>query len=189
MRRHAAKAAYEAAWQAAWELDQSRWKAFDEDKAANAAFEAEYVIPVIVEPVTAVVEESSGGSLWATWDNFVVTQRDHRLSLTLNHDGKYLDVAFTSPLGDYRFASSYQNHLIIGKCRGSPTAAQRQAAAMVGAIQAQGKLTGQVPVVVFEDYWQLRHKHYARYAAARGWPAEKGAEADRVDREYRAARV
>lgn len=183
--RHLAQRAYEKNWREAWELDQSRWKAFEADPAASAAFKAEYFIPVPIGCSTGTVTQSHGGSLWDTWDEYVVTDGDNRLSLKCRHDGRYLILALETSSGFYRNEGSYdEKTLFIGKCDGTPTAEQRKVAALIGVLQANGLLQQRSPVVVFKDYWQMRYAHYAKFAAARGWPTAKDGEAKRVSSEY-----
>lgn len=184
-KHHHDKSAYDDRRHAAWELDNAHWQAFLDDKAASNAFAADYFIPVKVVPASGTVEQSHGGSMWDTWDKYIVTSRDGRLSLTRRHDGKYLIVELETADGAYQHEGSYDaRNLLIGKCDGTPTAAQRKIASLIGVLQAKGLLQGLSPVAVFEDYWQLRYAHYARFAAARGWPTEKDGEVIRVKKEY-----
>ena len=187
-RRHAEKRAYEVRWKKAWELDRAHWEAFQQDEHAQARFAAEIYVPVNALPVTGPVERSSGGSLWAITRSYRVTDGGDVLRFWHHLDGGYLGLKLESSIGSYTCdVGAPAGRLTIGECDGAPSLLQRRAAELLGAIQAEGYFADRQICAVLANRQEVRDRHYAEYAGARGWATERNGEADRVRREHYAS--
>jgi len=187
-RRHAEKRAYEIRWKEAWELDRAHWKAFETDAQAQAGFEAEYYVPVDAVPVAAAVEMTRSGSMWAITDRYRVTHADDVLSFSHDLDGGFMALSLDSSVGHFETGvGAPPGRLTIGQCNGVPSPLQRKVAGLVGAMQAEGHFADRQICAVLSDRHAVLDRHYADYARARGWPAERTGEVDRVQREHYAS--
>jgi hypothetical protein len=186
--RHAEKRAYEVRWKKAWELDRAHWKAFEEDSEAQDRLANEVYVPVDVPPAGGPVEKTSGGSFWAITVRYRVTNGDDALTFWHHLDGGYLGLGLDSPNGSFTCdVGAPAGRLTIGECDGAPSPLQRRAAALLGAIQEQGHFAGRRICAVLANRAEVRDRHYAEYARARGWDTQRNGAADRVQREYYAS--
>lgn len=187
-RRHAEKRAYEVRWKKGWELDRAHWKAFEEDSEAQNRLADEIYVPVDVPPAGGPVEKTSGGSFWAITVRYRVTDGDDALALWHHLDGGYKKLNLESSIGNFACdVGTPPGRLTIGECDGAPSPLQRRAAALLGAIQAQGHFAGRRICAVLANRQEVLDRHYAEYARARGWEPQRNGAADRVRREHYAA--
>lgn len=179
--RHAARAEFDRREQRARKLDQEHWRAFETDAQAQAACEAEMRIQVLAEACTGRVSRISGGSLWGTWVSYCAESDEAELKLHHSHDGDRLGVDLKSPQGSYQVEGElFPDRIVIGTYTEAICPEHRVAASLLALLQANGHLTGRIAMVRYADYWQLRHRHYAAFATARGWPPERDGEVQRV---------
>ena len=184
-RRHAEKRAYEVRWKGAWERDRAHWKAFEADKRAQARFDAEYYVPVDAVPAVATVERDTGGSFWDITETYRVACGDDVLTFWHHRDGGYLSLELGSSIGQFKCGvGTPDGRLTIGECDGVPSPLQHRAAALIGAMQAEGHFAGRQICAVLPNKQALLDRHYADYARERGWPPERNGEADRVQRAH-----
>jgi hypothetical protein len=187
-RRHAENRAYEVRWKKAWELDRAHWKSFEANERAQARFEAEYYVPVDAAPAAATVERFVSGSFWDITESYRVVCGDDVLTFWHHRDGGYLGLKLDSPIGQYKCGvGAPDGRLTIGECDGVPSALQHRAAALIGAMQAEGHFADRQICAVLPDKQAVLNRHYAEYARERGWPPERNGEADRVQRAHYAS--
>ena len=183
--RHDAKRDYENRRRTAWKLDRDHWSAFKTDPATQAAFEAEYYVPVETPRASGTFLERRGGSLWDTWTSYQIASGDDTLTITHRHDGGYLSVTLKSPGGDYQSdMGAPDGRLSFGECDRSPSAIQRKVASLIRAIQAEGFMPERKLCLTRRDRRDLIDKHYAHFAGAHGWPPEKDGEVKRTQQEW-----
>lgn len=170
-------------------LDQERWQSFLEDPTARQAFEAKYFLPVPAPSSHGVITVTRGGKFWDTWTSYIVTEGERELTLVHRDDGGYLDVAFNSPEGNFRSpVGTPSGNLVFGTWDGPPNRMHRQIAAMLRQLQDAGHYAGRDLVLARTDRRAIERRHFATFAASRGWPTDPGAEEERVTREhYRAS--
>ncbi len=179
--RHAARAEFDRREQRARKLDKEHWRAFEADEQAQAAFNAELLVPVMASASAGQVSKSSGGQFWDTSHTYRAESDEATLELVHYHDGNRLIVKLKSAQGSYQLEGGLSfDRIVIGTYTDAICPEHRVTASLVALLQSNGHLPGRTAMVRYADYWQLRHRHFAAFATARGWPPEPDGEVQRV---------